>query len=375
MKLLILTNNFKKGVDITSRLTQKSINLPILNNILLQTEKNFLRISATDLEIGIKFWSLVKIEKEGKLAVPGKTLFGFVNSLPEEKINLEGKEKILIIQGEKFQSKILGQDPEDYPIIPEIKDNFIEIDNPSFIEALSQVADFTALTQIRPELSGVFLSFGRERILMAASDSFRLAEKTIPLKEETSFEKEYSLILPQKIARELINIFSEKEGKLKVYFSASQIMFETEIPETSHPQIQITSRLIEGSFPNYKEIIPQKFQTQTVLDRAEFLDQIKTASLFTSKINEVQLTVLPKKSQIEIFSQNPELGENRSVLSGKIEGEKVKASFNYRFLMDGLLKIKTPKVIFKLSGEEGPAVLKPSSDESYLYVAMPIKPS
>lgn len=375
MKLLILSNNLREGVNIASRLTQKSISLPILSNILLQTEKNFLKISSTDLEMGIKYWALAKIEKEGQVAIPGKTLFGLIGSLLDEKINLEAKANTLLIQGKNFQSKILGQSPEDYPIIPELKEDFIEVDGLSFSQALSQVADVTALTQIRPELSGVYLSFNKERILMAASDSFRLAEKKIPFKEETSPQKEYSIILPSKTARELINILGEKEGKLKIYFSANQVMFETEMPETSHPQLQITSRLIEGSYPNYQEIIPQKFQTKIILNKPGFLDQIKTASLFTGKINEVQLQAFPKREQIEIFSQNPELGESQSTLSAKIEGERVKASFNYRFLADGLSKIKSSDVIFQLSGEEGPALLKPSGDENYFYIIMPIKPS
>ena len=375
MKLLILSNNLKEGVEVTSRLTQKSISLPILSNILLQTEKNFLKISSTDLEIGIKFWSLAKIEREGQITIPGKILFNLISSLSEEKILLETKDSILKIQGENFETKILGQEAQDYPIIPELKDSFIEIDNSTFIQALSLVADITAITQIRPELSGVYLVFEKDKIIMAASDSFRLAEKQIIFQEENSGLEKQAIILPQKTARELINILGEKEGKLKIYFSSNQVMFEIEIPETSHPQVQITSRLIEGSYPNYKEIIPQQFQTQIILNRSEFLDQIKRASLFTGKINEIQLQILPKKGQIEIFSQNPELGEQKSLLFGKIEGEKLKISFNYRFLMDGLLKIKTSEVIFQLSSEEGPALLKSIDDETYFYIVMPIKPS
>ncbi len=376
MKLLILNNNLKQGVNITSRLTQKSINLPILNNILLQTEKNFLKISSTNLEIGIRYWILAKIEKQGQIAVPGRILSGLVDSLFDEKISLESKANTLLIQGENFQSKILGQNPEDYPIIPELKENFVEIDNSIFIHGLSQVADVAAITEIRPELSGIYLSFNEKRILMAASDSFRLAEKKIFFSQEIKLKKEQTIILPSKTAKELINILSEKQGKLKIYFSSNQIMFEIEMPkETAHPQLQITSRLIGDSYPEYQEIIPQQFKTEITLNKGEFLDRIKTASLFAGKINEARLTVIPKKGLIEIFSQSSELGENQSTLSGKIKGEPIKASFNYRFLADGLSKIKTSEVVFQLSGEEGPALLKPFGDESYFYIVMPIKPS
>jgi DNA polymerase-3 subunit beta len=376
MKLLILKNNLKQGINITSRLTQKSISLPILNNILLQTEKNFLKISSTDLEIGIHYWVLAKIEKQGQIAVPGRTLSGLIDSLFDEKIMLESRANVLLIQGKSFQSKILSQSPEDYPIIPELKEDFIEVDNSTFIQGLSQVADVAAITQIRPELSGIYLSFDEKRILMAASDSFRLAERKIIFPQEIKMEKEQAIILPSKTARELINILDEKQGKLRIYFSPNQIMFETEMPEeTAHPQLQITSRLIEGSYPNYREIIPQQFKTEITLSKREFLDHIKTASLFSGKANETQLTVIPKKGLIEVFSQSSELGENKSTLSGKIKGESVKASFNYRFLADGLSKIKTSEVVFQLNGEEGPALLKPFGDENYFYIVMPIKPS
>lgn len=153
-------------------------------------------------------------------------------------------------------------------------------------------------------------------------------------------------------------------------------MFETELPEeAAHPQLQITSRLIEGSYPNYQEIIPQEFQATLTLNRERFLEQIKTASLFCGKVNEVQLEVLPRQGELKIFSQNSELGENRSTLFPKIEGQELKVSFNYRFLLDALSKIRTSEVIFQLSGQEGPALLRPSGDETYFYVIMPIKPT
>lgn len=375
MKLLILTNNLKKGVEITSRVTQKTISLPILTNILLKTEKNFLKISATDLEIGINFWSLAKIEKEGEIAIPGRIFNNLLSSIEEEKILLSSKNSVFYIKGEKFESKILGQETQDFPIIPEVKNEFIEVEALSFLKALSKVFDITATTQIRPELSGVYLSFQKEKITMAASDSFRLAEKQVFLKQENILEKNYQIILPQKTARELLNILGEREKKVKIYFSPNQIMFETEIPETSHPQLQITSRLIEGSYPNYKEIIPQQFQTKVILNRAEFLEQIKRASLFSGKINEIQLQIIPRKREVEIFSQNPELGEQRSRIFGKIKGEKLRISFNYKFLMDALMKVNSNEIIFQLSSEEGPALMKPSDDETYFYIVMPIKPS
>jgi len=377
MKVIILKENLNNGLNIVSRVAGKNLTLPILNNILLTTEGNFLNLSSTDLELGIKYWSLVKIEKEGSLTVPAKILSSFIGLLPEKKINLEVKNQILHIDCENNKTQIKGLSSQDYPIIPKIEDeNYIELNILPFCEGISQVVEFAALNQVRPELSGIYLNFQKDRVQLTATDSFRLAEKTLHFGEKINQEK--SFILPQKTARELVNIFSEKKGKMKIYFSPNQILFECSMPETAHPQIQIISRLIEGDYPDYQGIIPKKHEVQVLLSKNEFLNQIKTASIFSGKGNEIKIKVNPKKEEVEILSQNPELGENRSILTGKISDsssktKEIETIFNYRFLIDGLNNIKSSKVIFELNGEEGPAVLRPEGDINYLYVVMPIK--
>ena len=144
--------------------------------------------------------------------------------------------------------------------------------------------------------------------------------------------------------------------------------------ETEHPKIQLISKLIEGEYPNYRAIFPKKSETKLTLDKKEFLNQLRAASLFASKMNEVKIKTVGK-GEVEINSQNPELGEYNSTLPGKKEGEGTEVSFNYRFLIDGLSNIKSSEVVFELNGEEGPAVLKPLADPSYVYLVMPVKPS
>jgi len=377
MKVIILKENLNNGLNIVSRVAGKNLTLPILNNILLTTEGNFLSISSTDLELGIKYWSLGKIERQGGLTVPAKILSSFVNLLPEEKIALEVKNQVLYIDCGNNKTQIKGLDAQEYPIIPKIEDDKpIELNTLPFCEGIAQVVDFTAPNQTRPELSGIYLRFQRDRALLVATDSFRLAEKTLYF--EQKIDREESFILPQKAARELVNIFSERKGKLKLYFSPNQILFEYPMSETTHPQIQVVSRLIEGDYPDYQSIIPQKHDVQLSLSKNEFLNQVKAASIFSGKSNEVKIKVNIKKQEIEMLSQSPELGENRSVLAGKVTDtsgkvKEIETTFNYRFLVDGLLNIKSSKVLFELNGEEGPAVLRPEGDTNYLYVVMPIK--
>lgn len=374
MKVIIFKENLKNGLSIVERAAGKKLSLPILSNVLLTAEKNFLKLSTTNLEIACLNWVLTKIEKEGQITVPVKPFLEFISFLPNKKITLEKKNLTLNIQCENYQAQIKGLDPEEFPILPKIETkDYIEVQSKPFYQGISQVVEFSTLSQARPELSGIYFNFQGNQIQIAATDSFRLAEKTIYL--EKSLPKEYSFILPQMAAREIINLFSEKEGRLKIFFSPNQAFFEYPTEETGPPFIRFISRLVEGEYPSYQEIIPKKYETKLILERDEFFNQIKMAGLFSGKINEVKLQISPSQKKIEFFSQNPELGENHSSLFGKIEGKEIEVSFNFRFLLEGLNQIKSKEVSFEISGVEGPAVLRPVDDESYLYVVMPIKAS
>lgn len=374
MKIEILKENLKTGLSIVEKIVGKNLSLPILDNVLINTEDNFLSLSSTDLETAIKLWILTKIIKKGKIAIPAKFLSNYISLLPDEKITLEVKGQNLYIECKNFKTQIQGYNPEEFPIIPEFKNpEYLEVDNKKICQGLSQIVDIASPSQTRPEISGIYFVFLKNSIKMVATDSFRLAEKNISL--ENTLKKEYSFILPQKSAREIMNILGERGGILKIYFSPNQTLFEFPMKEVSHPQIQITSRLIEGEYPNYQEIIPKKFKTHVVLKRDEFLNQIKTASLFSGKISEIKFTINVAQKEIEIFSQNPDIGQNQSTLPAKIEGDSIELSFNHKFLTDGLSNIKSSEVIFDISEKEGPCVLKPVGDSSYIYVVMPIKSS
>jgi len=372
MKVQILQEKLKEGLNIVERISSKSLTLPILNNILVSSEKNFLNLAATDLEIGINWWVLAKIEKQGKITIPSRLLSSFVGFLPNKKINLEVKNNNLICECENYKTQIKGLPAEEFPLIPKISEaESIVLESASFCKSLSQLADIAVPSTTRPEISGIYFSFQKKLLTIASTDSFRLGEKKIYLKN--SLAQEYSLILPQKTVKEIINIFSEKPGEIKMFFSPNQVMFEYLMEETKHAQIQVVSRLIEGEYPNYQEIIPKKFTTQLILDRAEFLNQVKTASLFSGKINEIKIKVIPKEKKALIFSQSPDIGNYQSSISGKIEGKPIEISFNHRFLLEGISGIKSSELIFEMNGDSNPGLLKPVGDDTYLYVVMPIK--
>lgn len=372
MKVEVLKENLKLGLNTTERIIGKNLTLPILNNVLITTEESFLNFTSTNLEIVIKLWVLGKISKNGKVVVPVKLFSSFISSLLNGKITIESHGYNLHINSEGITTQIQGYNPEEYPIIPEFKNSeYLEVDNKKICQGLSQVIDNTSSSQTRPEISGIYFSFSKNTIKMVATDSFRLAEKIITL--EKPLKKEYSFILPQKSAREIINILEEKEGSLLIYFSDNQVLFESPMKEVKHPQVQISSRLIEGEYPNYQDIIPNKFKTNVTVNKEEFLSQLKTASLFSGKTNEVKVLINNKKNQVEIFTKSQDVGESISTLPAKIEGEAVEVSFNYKYLIDGLSNIKSSEVAFNISKEDGPCILKPVGDFSYLYVVMPIK--
>jgi DNA polymerase-3 subunit beta len=372
MKVEVLKENLRSGLSIVEKIVGKNLSLPILDNVFINTEDNFLSLSSTDLETAIKLWILVKIVKKGKVVVPAKFLSSFVSLLPNDKILLEEKNQGLYVECKNFKNQVQGFNPEEFPLIPEFKDlEYLEVDNVKFCQGLSQIVDVASPSQSRPEISGIYFVFSKNMIKIAATDSFRLAEKNILL--EGPVKKDVSFILPQKPARELINILDGKDGKLKIYFSPNQTMFEFPMKEVDHPQVQVVSRLIDGEYPNYEEIIPKKFKTHVVLRRDEFLNQIKAASLFSGKINEVKIKVNVETKDIEISAQDKDIGQSKSNITAKIDGENIETSFNYKFLIDGLLNIKSSEIIFEFSKEDGPCVLRPVGENSYIYVVMPIK--
>ncbi|MFA5755250.1 MAG: DNA polymerase III subunit beta [Candidatus Paceibacterota bacterium] len=373
MNFTILAKELKKGLGFTEKITGKNLTLPILNNLLIEALPNFLKISSTDLEVGMQWWGPCKTEKEGSVVVPAKFISQLAGTLGEDKIEIKGKGANLILEGKNIKTQIKGFPTEEFPIIPTfLKDIYIEMDGKKLKDGLSSVVDVTSLSQIKPEISGVYFSFTKANIKLVATDSFRLAEKTIHGEYKNLFNKDIIFILPQKTVKELINILPEEEGKnIRIYFSDSQVMFETFLPNSTHSEINIVSRQIDGEYPTYEEIIPKTSKTKIVVNKDDFNKQIKTAGLFGGKTNEVIIKI--EEKGIEIKSQDSEIGESELNMPAITEGDFSKISFNYKFILDGLTNIKSSEISFEFQGNDGPAVIRPVGDASYLYVIMPIR--
>ena len=372
MKLKILQDNLKEGVSITSRIATKSVSLPILKNIHVKTEDSFLCLSSTDLEVAVRWWSLTKAEEDGETTIPLDVFSSFINLLPkEEKVDLESENNNISVECADYKTKIKGLDAEDFPIIPKVEDEKeIKIKTSGFLEGLKQVVDVPSNTKVKPEISGVYFQFTGKTLKLAATDSYRLAEKVVFL--EDSVQENFSFILPQKAAKELLNIFTN-EDEILVKFDSNQVLFESKMKEADHPKVQLTSKLIEGEYPNYKAIIPEETNTQILLDKDEFLNKIKAASLFSGKVNEVTLSINSDADEMEIKSEDNDLGNYKTTIKGKTDGDNVDISFNHRFLKDGLSEIKSSEVVLSVDNESSPGKITPVGNDDFLYVVMPIK--
>lgn len=372
MQIICLQENLKQALNITERIIGRNLTLPILNNLLLNTENNRLKISSTNLEIGIISWINGKIEKQGEITVPAKLLSNFVNNLPNKKIEIKVKGSQLYLKCENFRAMLNGLDAKEFPIIPKIKDKpLVRIKGGILKTNLSQVAEMASLSDSRPEISGVLMNFEKNTIKLAATDSFRLAEKIISRDQKEPINQ--SMIIPQRTIQELIRILGEKEAvggnqeqEVEIILGGNQILFDL-------GDVQIISRLIEGQYPDYQQIIPKNFTTQATLVRTELINNIRVASLFSGKANNVRFFIRPKPALIEIFSKDTDVGENRSQIEAKIEGKELEIVFNCRYVLDGLNNIMSDKIVLGLNNNSSPAIIKPVGDASYTYLVMPIK--
>jgi len=380
MKLICTQENFKKAIYNTERVVGKQITLPVLENILLETEQGMLKVSATNLEIGISLKIGAKIEKEGKITIPAKLIGNFTANLPtHETIILETKDSTLKISSGEYHAQIKGLSAQEFPIIPELEGNFLfSLPAQELKSAISKVIACTSIDNTRPELTGVNMLFFEREIHLAATDSFRLAEATISIEQEKSEEyslftnKTSSIIIPAQTFSEVLRIADDGAQKIKVAIEENQIFFQI-------GTVKIVSRLINGKYPEYKHIIPQKFATQAYINREDLARAVKISSAFTnSKAGEVKIGFDPKSKKITIQSQSEEAGENKTQITADISGPDQEIVFNPRYILDGINSITSFSVALFINNSSSPALLrmvgeKGEAIKNYTYVVMPIK--
>ena len=373
MKFTILQENLKEALYIVGHIAGKNINLPILNNVLIRAEQGNISFISTDLELGIINKKRGKVDKEGEFTFDSKILFDYISLLPNKKIDLELIGDELSVKCENYNTKIKGQNPEEFPLIPEIENSetyLVKVLN--LKKSLSQVIFATSNSETRLELTGVLFEVIDSELLLVATDSYRLAERKVKLEEKG--KKNIRVIVPAKTTQELTRILSnvkdgsDKENEVvEIKISENQIKFLISGTE-------IISRLIEGQYPDYKQIIPSKSNTKANVSKQELVRAVKMSSLFSKTgINDINLDFPKDKNKIVVSSVMGQSGENITETDALVSGADNGIVVNFRYLLDCLNNISSENVVLEISDANTPCIIKAEGDDDYLYIIMPIK--
>lgn len=362
MIITINQQKLKEGLTVTEKIISRNLSLPILQNIVIKTESGRVKIYSTNLEMGVNCWLGAKIEEEGEIAIPARIFADFINNMASEQVTIITKENIVSINADNFKTKIIGFSTKDFPLIPKSKNtSFVSLEARQLYLLISAVLESASLSETRPELAGVFIHFSPARVESAATDSFRLAEQVVFSAE---VKNEQSVILPKTTAQEMIRVLSPRSGPVTVAISENQIFFTA-------GDVEVVSRLIDGHYPDYKRVFPEKIAARLTLSRTELEKSVRLASIFTSQMADIKIQSF--KEGLKILAKNTDKGEVDLTVKGALKGDPFKITVNYRYLLDGLKNISTEKLVMEFTGEDSPLMLKPEGQNDFTYLIMPLR--
>lgn len=366
MKIICNTKILKEAVFAAERNTSKNQTLQILGSLLLETNiQNKLKIKATNLELAIEITIPAKVETQGSVVMPAKNLNMFISNILEESLIIQNQNNNVFIKTQNTETVLKGLNSEDFPLFPKTGEvNSVIFIGSEFKDALSKVVIASSLSDIKPELASVYLRFFKNSVKFAATDSFRLAEKTIISKENYS-DTMFSILIPQKSVIEILKILPEEE-KISVGFNKNFLILDT-------GSIKLMSRLVEGVFPDYDQIIPKSFKTNVLVKNEDLVRSIKVASSLSGRLNDITLKFNPAKKSISFFTSNSDVGEHNSEIAAEVSGDEVKVKYNWKYLFDGVSQIKSEYLNLGLNGDNLPMVIKGKGDNLFLYLAMPMR--
>ena len=373
MKLSCLQENLNWGLGIVGRAVPTRTTLPITNNILLETDQSRLKLVATNLEMAISCWIGAKVEEEGTITVPAKLLTEFINSLPKDKVDvaMAPKTKTLSVRCARYEARISGMDAKDFPPIPTVEQGIgTSIDVEALRQAITQVVFAAASEESRPVLTGVDAKFEGSNLTLAAADGFRLAVYKLGLSKPLS--QKIEVIIPSRTLAELNRLMTDQEEPVEVTVNPnkSQILFKLK-------NIELVSQLIQGTFPQYEQLIPQSTGTKATVDVAEFLRATKTAAIFARDgTGIVRLIIAPggelTPGKMTVSARSEEIGEDVGEIDAIVQGNEAKIAFNGKYLTDVLNVIKEAQVALETTSPSSPGVIKPVGADNYVHVVMPM---
>ena len=375
MKFIGLQENLKQGLQTVSHLVSKNINLPILNNILFRVQKGNIELIATNLEIGVLSRVRGKIESEGEFTVDSKVITEYINLLPSEKVEISENDGEIDIDSGNYKTKIKVQSAQDFPLLPVVpREKYYSVKIDDLRLGLGRVLFAVANNETRLELSGVLFVFNGDKLTVAGTDSYRLAEKEIKAINH-GYGEDNKIIVPARTLQELLRILSSfredeqmgSDGDIKIYFSENQILF-------AFGETELVSRLIVGNYPDYKQIIPSNSSTKIIIDKSELTRAIKASAIFSkSGVNDVNLEIKKDENKVIISSASGAVGQNTVELNAEVDGDDNSIAINYRYLIDGLNIIDDGAVKIEIINGNTPCLLRPIKESAYQYVVMPIR--
>ncbi len=362
MKLQVTQENLNKALGIVARVASTRGTLPVLANVLIKTVNNRLSLSATNLDIAITQFVGAKVEETGMITVPARLMQDFVSSLPSGTIDLRLDDYRLHIATDQYQSVINGVSAEEFPVMPAIEGGSSwSIAGPALKKSLQQVIMAASNDQARPVLTGVFIHSTEGKLYLAATDSYRLAEKCLGDSGD-----EVSLLVPVSAMQDVARIVNDFEGDVQITSDEQQVLFRV-------GDIELVARLIEGKYPPYRRLIPESFATTATLKRADFLNVTKVSSLFAREsAGSITLHIDETTQELSIRSIASQLGENTATASAKVTGSG-DITLNSRYLLDALHALSGDEVSFCFNGKLEASVIKDPAADDYVHIIMPLK--
>lgn len=366
MRFTCTQENLSRGLVAVSRVASKSAVLAILNNVLIIADGGQVELQTTNLELAITIRIRAKVEKPGRYTVPSRLLTEFISLLGNEKVELETTDQGLRVTSGHSETTIKGTVAEDFPVLPSQESKTtITLPATTLHQALDGVIFAAAADESRPEISGTLLRANQQTLIVAATDSYRLAERKI---KTLSIEgPELSVIIPSRTAQELLRLTPEDETVVTLHLGENQVRYAL-------PEIDIISRVIEGQYPDYQQIIPSAWETKVSCDREDLMNNIRAASLFCKAgINDLTLAAVPDKKHIALSAANTQLGQHQASVSGEIEGQATEIVFNYRYLLEGVQSLGGETTLLELQDHNAPGLLRNPKQPEALYLLMPIR--
>ena len=374
MKVTVLQENLAHGLGIVSKAVSPRSTLPVLSNVLIASDEGRLRLSATNLEIGITCWIPARIEEDGSTTVPARTLSDLVGTLPGDQVNLklDVDTQSLNVRGGTSTNDIKCIDAQEFPPLPVPDlDGAMQINSGDFREMIHQVAFAASSDEARPVLMGVLIQVDNEKLTMAAADGFRLSVRNAVL--STPVSAPVSAIVPAQALKELARVATDGEEPIYMVLpkGRNQVIFRVK-------DVEVVSQLIDGTFPDFNQIIPRSYKSRTLVSTASLLKACKQAEIFAREgsnvarfnIKNAQGEMQP--SEVEISATSEETGKNETIVEATVDGGGLLIAFNVKFLREALEVIRTPNVALETSAPNAPGVVKPVGEEDFLHVIMPM---